>query len=190
MDDVGSFEEFLEEALPGLLRYATVLTGSADAAADVVQEVMLRVCSRWRRISAAAVPVAYVHRMITNEWLAHHRRWFTRRVTVVQDLDFVAPARPGFEDLVVARAELQVRLRELSARQRAVVVLRYFLGYNDTEISEELGCAIGTVRSLHSRALVALRTPAPPEGPPTAPQLERSGSTSGLPAPARPAARN
>lgn len=165
MDDVGSFERFLDDALPGLLRYATVLTGSADAAADVVQEVMVRVCTRWRSISTATVPAAYVHRMVTNEWLGHQRRWFTRRVTLTDDMDAVVPAQPGFEDSTVLTADLHRRLYSLTARGRAVVVLRYFGGYDDADIAAELGCAVGTVRSLHSRALAALRIGQPSSAP-------------------------
>ena len=48
-------------------------------------------------------------------------------------------------------------LARLPARQRAVIVLRYYEGLSDTEIADALGCAPGTVRGYASRALALLR---------------------------------
>jgi RNA polymerase sigma factor (sigma-70 family) len=49
------------------------------------------------------------------------------------------------------------RLAELPRRQRAAVVLRYYLGLPDAAIAAELGCRETTVRSQISRALATLR---------------------------------
>ena len=48
-------------------------------------------------------------------------------------------------------------------RQRAVLVLRYYLGYPDVDIAETLGCRRATVRSLAARALTELRGRMPAE---------------------------
>jgi RNA polymerase sigma factor (sigma-70 family) len=48
-------------------------------------------------------------------------------------------------------------MRALPHRQRAALVLRYFHDLPDDEIGSALGCRIGTVRSLISRGLAALR---------------------------------
>ncbi|MEU6728846.1 hypothetical protein ABZ917_34500 [Nonomuraea wenchangensis] len=44
------FEEFVRARSHALLRYGLVLTGSADDAADLVQEALLRLSSSWRRV--------------------------------------------------------------------------------------------------------------------------------------------
>ncbi|GAA1913509.1 sigma-70 family RNA polymerase sigma factor [Nocardioides hwasunensis] len=49
-------------------------------------------------------------------------------------------------------------LSELSPRQRAVVVLRYFEDLTEAETAEALGCSLGSVKTHHSRALAALCT--------------------------------
>ena len=49
-------------------------------------------------------------------------------------------------------------LAELPERQRAVLVLRYYLDLRDDDIAAALGCRPGTVRSLAARAFAALRT--------------------------------
>jgi RNA polymerase sigma factor (sigma-70 family) len=48
-------------------------------------------------------------------------------------------------------------IAQLSRKQRAAVVLRYYEGCTDAEIAALLGCGTGTVRSHVSRAIAALR---------------------------------
>jgi RNA polymerase sigma factor (sigma-70 family) len=55
------------------------------------------------------------------------------------------------------RDELWTLLRTLPERQRAALVLRYFHDLPDEDIAVALGCREGTVRSLISRGLAALR---------------------------------
>jgi len=56
------------------------------------------------------------------------------------------------------RLALIAALQRLGPRQRAVVVLRYWVGLTETEAAVTLGCSVGTVKSQASRALAALRT--------------------------------
>jgi RNA polymerase sigma factor (sigma-70 family) len=48
-------------------------------------------------------------------------------------------------------------LSNLPRKQRAVLVMRYFLDLPEAEIAAELGCSGSTVRSTAARALDALR---------------------------------
>ena len=61
------------------------------------------------------------------------------------------------ESLTEQERELDDSLRRLPYDQRAVVVLRYWLGLTEAEIAESLDCRPGTVKSRLSRALRALR---------------------------------
>ena len=58
----------------------------------------------------------------------------------------------------VPSTDVQRALRELSAAQRAVVVLRYFDDLTEAQTAEVLGCSVGTVKSHHARALDKLRS--------------------------------
>ena len=55
------------------------------------------------------------------------------------------------------RAELLQALGQLPARQRAVLVLRYFNDLTEAQVAEVLGCPAGTVKSSASRGLARLR---------------------------------
>lgn len=156
---IQSFEDFANAELGGLLRFATVLTGQPDTAADAVQSAMVRAHGKWGRIAGFEFPVAYLRRMITNEWLGGRRRWFARNVTVTEtdDLTQLAGQVADSSEPHALREDLNGRLSRLPRRQRAALVLRYYLDYDDAEIAAELDCAVGTVRSLCSRGIAALR---------------------------------
>ncbi len=151
-----TFEEFAARHLAGMQRFAAVLTGDEIRGDDLVQEVLVRAHLRWRRIASLDRPESYVRKMIVNEFLSSRRRnWW------------LVPAGSGLEvdqrvtlDHAAGHADRQALLAELSrlpARQRAVLVLRYYEGFSDRGIAEVLGVSPGTVRGYASRALAALR---------------------------------
>jgi RNA polymerase sigma factor (sigma-70 family) len=102
--------------------------------------------------------VAYVKRMITNEYLSWRRRRANRDVVLSHPA--LAELDPAVEDSTSRYDEREAMLGgivRLPRRQRAVIVLRYYENLTDAEIAAVLGCAEVTVRSHVSRALTALR---------------------------------
>jgi RNA polymerase sigma-70 factor (sigma-E family) len=153
-----TYEDFVAARLPAILRYATALTGSPPLAEDLVQEVLVRARAKWRRVSAAERPEAYVRRMVLNEYLGWRRRRSSRDVlTAPELLDGLAPAVADPADAHGDRDRMRLALATLPRRQRAVLVLRFYEGLTDAEIAADLGCSTGTVRSHASRALARLR---------------------------------
>jgi len=151
-----TFEEFAATRMPGVLRFAAVLTGDPADAEDLAQEVLTRAYSRWGRIGGLDRPDLYVRKMMLNEYLSWRRR-SARQVPV--DTGTLEPASVASDHAqrYVEREGLLAELGKLSRRQRAVLVLRYYEDRDDAEIAELLGCSRGTVRSHASRALAALR---------------------------------
>jgi RNA polymerase sigma-70 factor (sigma-E family) len=149
-----TFDEYVADRLPGLLRLAGVLAGDRATGEDVVQEVLLRASKRWSQICAVGSPDAYVRRMVVNEYVSWRRKW-GRLVPQAEVLD--ERVTPDHAERHAERAELAQLLDRLPARQRAVLVLRYYEGMSDEAIADVLGCSTGTVRSHASRALAVLR---------------------------------
>jgi RNA polymerase sigma-70 factor (sigma-E family) len=151
------FEGFARRELPGLLRFAVMLTGDRDLAQDLVQDVLVKVHGQWRRVSGAEHPDRYVRTMVTRQFLSWRRRWAVRRIVLDPRGD--PPDRPVGDHAagVVDHDDVWRRLATLPRQQRAVLALRYYERLTDAEIAETLGCSPGTVRAYASRALAALR---------------------------------
>ncbi|WP_091512717.1 MULTISPECIES: SigE family RNA polymerase sigma factor [Amycolatopsis] len=152
------FEDFAREQLPGLVRFAAVLTGDRELAQDVVQDALVRAHQRWRRVVATDRPDLYLRKMVVNGYLSWRRRWYQRAVWSTAE---VAELREGsFPDPAVRVADsdqLAGLLAGLSRAQQAAIVLRFYEDRDDDEIAAVLGCAVGTVRSHISRGLAVLR---------------------------------
>jgi RNA polymerase sigma-70 factor (sigma-E family) len=150
---VDGFDEFVREALPGLLRYGHLLTGNPHDAADLVQTVLEKVGSRWASVvRTTGDPVAYTRKAMANGHVSRWRR--TRREQLIADV----PDLRGVHDRdPFANEPLWTLLRELPPRQRAVVVLRYYEDLSELEIATALGVSRGTVKSQASKAMATLR---------------------------------
>lgn len=150
-----SFEDYVRSRTPGLVRFASVLTGGdGHLAEDVVQEVLLRACRQWDHVQASQSPEAYIRRMVVNEYLSWRRKW--ARIIPRSDVG-MDRATDDHSERYVDQQDLAERLRRLSPNQRAVLVLRFYEDLPDAEIAEILGCSSTTVRSHASRALTTLR---------------------------------
>ena len=152
--DVG-FAGFVREHTPALLRTAYLLTGNAQSAEELVQDTFVRLYPKWDRVAGADVPLAYVRRSLTNGYINYQRRAARREFAHDE-----VPERIDPHDAVMQladRDEIWNGLLFLPERQRAALVLRFFEDLTDEESAIALGCRVGTVRSLISRGLAALR---------------------------------
>ena len=155
MHEDQSFVKFTRANYTSLFRTALLLTGGAEAAEDLVQETLTRLYPSWWRVEAADVPLAYVRRSLTNSFLTSRRRKSSGELVLAAVPD--APSRHDATDDVVNR-EFEVQLmKHLSQRQRAAIVMRFFHDLDDAAIAASIGCKAVTVRSLISRALVAMK---------------------------------
>ena len=154
-----------------MLTMARALVRHDADAEDLVHDVLASALLRWRRVSAADDPAAYVNRMLVNAALSWWRRPARRERPADRDALDAALERTGGGAGVGGRADLGsdpgahagereavlAALRALPVRHRAVLVLRYLEGVPDAEIAEALRMAPSTVRSCARRGLAALR---------------------------------
>ena len=148
------FREFMHGRWPTMVRLAYGLTGDQGHAEDLAQAAFARAYAAWPRVSRAGNPEAYVRQIVINE----NRNRFRKHRAAEHVTDRV-PERggPDCAQALDERAALMAALRTLGPRQRAVVVLRYWLDLTEAETAAALGCSVGTVKSQASRALLRLR---------------------------------
>jgi len=153
-DPETEFVAFFAATWPRLFRTTYAVAGDRELTEDALQTAFAQAWSQWSRVSAAEDRVAYVRRMAVNAALARHRRPASRRETTVS----AVPETPTPADDRLGRDATWQAVRALPARQRAVVVLRYYEDLSEREIAQVLGCRPGTVKSQASAALATLRT--------------------------------
>src|ERR1700722_4013744 len=121
---------------PAMVRLAYALTSDPGHAEDIAQAAFARAYAAWGRVSRAGDPDAYVRRIVINE----NRKRF-RKHRVPEDLhgDLAGPlaeqhgGQPGGQHGTEERQALLDALGRLGARQRAVIVLRYWLDMSEAE---------------------------------------------------------
>jgi RNA polymerase sigma-70 factor (sigma-E family) len=155
----GEFDSFVRARSGSLLRSAYFLTGDQHLAEDLVQAALARTHRAWPGLHAAAAADAY-----TRKTMYHLQVSWWRRRRVAETLTEHLPARAADTDLAETAA-LQVTLRSLllrlPARQRAVLVLRFFDDLTEAQTADVLGIRVGTVKSQTAKALAKLRVLAP-----------------------------
>jgi len=147
------YAEFAAARAGHLYRSACLLTaGDTHLAEDLVQEALGRIYVRWSRISVVGNPAAYAQTVLVRVFLTHQRRRSSReRATDV--LPEVAAA--GVDTPL--RLTLLDALARLPAKDRAVVVLRYWEDRSIEETAGVLNASAAAVRTRCTRALKQLR---------------------------------
>src|SRR5215471_17285225 len=152
--DRQAFREFVAARTPTLMRIAYLLTGNQHDAEDLLQTALTRAASKFRSIRHKD-PEAYVRRILYHEQVSWWRRRSRRRETSTDQVPDT-PVTDGSEAVDVRLAARQALL-QLTPRQRAVLILRYFEDLPEAEVAKLLDCSVGTVRSQAHRAISKLR---------------------------------
>jgi RNA polymerase sigma-70 factor (ECF subfamily) len=146
---------------PALFRYAFRLLGNEEVAEDIVAETFYRFL---RSIGAGGGPQkhlrAYLYRVAHNLIVDRYRRNPPVELSLDPDIITHHSMSDNPEKIVEGLSE-QVEVRrilwKLTADQRQVIILKYFEGMSNQEVSDVLGKPVGAVKSLQHRGLNALR---------------------------------
>ncbi|MEU9992917.1 sigma-70 family RNA polymerase sigma factor [Streptomyces sp. NPDC048045] len=175
------------EAVP-LLRYAMLLTGGAQPAAeDLVQRVFMAVAQQWddlaeSSLSATARKVeagrhrAWLRRVCRNLWVDDIRR-SQRLSRLGAELlrDYASPP-PDPADVVLAREDLQRcwrTMRSFPERRRHIAILYFVEQHSTAQIAQILGIEPSGVRKHVAIARAALRHAVTPHQQITEPARSR-----------------
>ncbi|MGV9765616.1 SigE family RNA polymerase sigma factor [Micromonospora tulbaghiae] len=170
------FREFVAARSGALLRTAYLLAGDWATAEDLLQTALTKTYLAWKRLGGIDAIEPYARRVMVNtstSWW--RRRWHGERPTEV------LPERAGVDEIEqqLDRDALWRHLQALPARQRAVLVLRFYEDMSEAQTAALLEISPGTVKSQTSRALntlrrrlgseAALSLPTPADATPSAP---------------------
>jgi RNA polymerase sigma-70 factor (sigma-E family) len=147
----GEFVAFVERSGSRLCDTAFWLCGDWNLAQDLVQTTFIKVYLSWRRIRHHD-PYPYSKQVLLRTYLDHRRLKSSAEVQT----DAI-PDRPGAADPAELRITLLEALGQLSPRDRAIVVLRYWEDHSVQTVAELLDLAPGVVKTQSMRALTSLR---------------------------------
>lgn len=162
--DLQAFDEVYERFGEMVYNLALRLAGNREEAADLTQEIFLRIYRHLGGFGGRSTLKTWVFRIAVN----HCRDRLSRHVPAMQSIDdryeegtvSIADPSRGPEDLAVAADEgrrVMVGLARLPQVFREAVVLRDLEGLSYEEIAEVLGVRVGTVRSRIARGRDQLR---------------------------------
>jgi len=157
------FRELATASLPWLTRTATALTGDPHRGDDLVQEALVKAYVHWRKVRSADNPPAYLRRILVRCHLDAARA-ASRRETpsghqfTGQHPGLNEPTAHDSHGQLEDRLPLLAALRYLTAKQRAVVVLRFIDDLDVATTATTLDISPGTVKSTTHDALRILRT--------------------------------
>ncbi|MGI5376630.1 SigE family RNA polymerase sigma factor [Streptomyces sp. CA-251387] len=154
-----SFTSYVRARQPVLLRTARSLTANPSDAEDLLQTALTKTYVAWERIEDHRALDGYVRRALLN---TRTSQWRKRKVDEFACDELPEPEPlPGHDDDPAERQALHDAMwraiMRLPARQRAMVVLRYYEDLSEVQTAEVLGVSVGTVKSAVSRALGKLR---------------------------------
>lgn len=128
--------------------------GDTATAADVTQQVFLKLIDRIRQFEGQADFSTWLYRLVANACVDRTRSGW-RRMTMTDPVVFdQQPALSSHED-DFARSEIagsvKAAVSALNPKIRMAIVLRYFKGLSYAEMATALNCSMGTVASRLSR---------------------------------------
>ncbi|MEV0395441.1 SigE family RNA polymerase sigma factor [Polymorphospora rubra] len=148
------FRDFVAARSSSLLRTAYLLAGDWATAEDLLQTALTKTYLAWKRLGGIEAVEPYARRVLINtatSWW--RRRWHGERPTEV----LPERAAPDRIEEQLERDALWQHVKALPARQRAVLVLRFYEDLSEAQTAAMLNISVGTVKSQTSRALHTLR---------------------------------
>ncbi len=152
-----TFSSYVRARGPVLLRTARSLTANPSDAEDLLQTALTKTYLAWERIEDHRALDGYVRRALVN---TRTSQWRRRRVDEFTCDELPEPdplPAPDPAEQQAVRDAMWRAVLKLPARQRAMVVLRYYEDLSEIQTAEVLGVSVGTVKSAVSRALAKLR---------------------------------
>jgi RNA polymerase sigma-70 factor, ECF subfamily len=152
--DRDAFARLFDLSCDHVYAIALGICGDRAAAADVSQEVYMKLLTRIAQFEGRASFATWLYRLVVNAAVDHRRA--TKRIAALPES--MADVRRHDDDYErrERRRRVERAVRALPEKLRAPLVLRHIEGLAYAEIAEVLQLSAGTVASRLSRALARL----------------------------------
>jgi RNA polymerase sigma factor (sigma-70 family) len=157
VDRQGAIGEIYAALGTTVLSYLQRLVGRDDAE-DVLQSVFYEVWRHNGRYDPSRSLAGWVLGIARNRAIDHLRRQRTTAVALEALADISGEDGRELAERYARSQEVRSALIRLPVEQREVLVLAYFGGYTQSEISRRLGLPLGTVKARAFRGLRRLAT--------------------------------
>jgi RNA polymerase sigma-70 factor (sigma-E family) len=147
-----AFTELYSEHYRALVRLAALLVRDIPTAEAVVQDAFLALRDAWYRLGDADKALAYARQAVVNR----SRSILRHREAREEDPPFAPHDAPESLDRL-ERTALVAALRNLPARQREAIVLRYYSDLSEAEVAAAMRISLGAVKSHTAHGMSALR---------------------------------
>ncbi|AGZ42516.1 SigE family RNA polymerase sigma factor [Actinoplanes friuliensis] len=145
------FAEFARAAVERLRTTAFMMCRDWHLAQDLTQTALTRLYLGWKQAREADNLTAYAQKVLLRAYLDHRRRRSTSETVtgVIHDT--------GYRQSPDLRLTMLDALAQLPARDRAIVILRYFEDYRVEQVADVLDLPVSVVKSQTRRSLAKLR---------------------------------
>lgn len=150
--DIKGLETLVQLHQLRALRTAYVITKSREMAEDVVADAFLTVYDHIGQFDSNRPFRPWFYRIVVNGATKALRKASRRgaEIGVVQEvLERQPDTEPGPDEKVLLKERqgiLNIAIQSLPPKQRATLVLRYYLQMEESEIAQAFGCPLGTVK--------------------------------------------
>jgi RNA polymerase sigma-70 factor (ECF subfamily) len=152
LGDAQAFESLYGRTAERIYALCLRMSGSTDDAADLVQDVYVRVWEKLASFRGDSLFTTWLHRLAVNVTLEKRRSAGRRLSHEVTDPDLDRYARAAVQAMPGARVDLERAIGALPEKARQVLVLRDVQGYKYEEIARMTGVSLGTVKAQIHRA--------------------------------------
>jgi RNA polymerase sigma-70 factor (ECF subfamily) len=165
-ENTADFDEFYNATHRRVLHQMYAMTGNLADAQECTQEAYARAWQRWKTVSQASSPEAWIR---TVAWRIAASRWRKAKNGIT------ALVRHGVPDYTPSpdpdHVALVTALKQIPEAQRQAIVLHHLVGMSVEDIAHETGSPTGTIKARLSRGRAAL-----------AQLLTDTGDAAGIPA--------
>lgn len=159
--DKESFESLYKIFADTIYRYLFYMVGNKETAHDLTSQVFLKAYEklksyRFKGYSFSAWLYKIAHNLAIDHFRSLKRRAPEIEMDMITDIK-TTPEEPSIEEIVIDRMTVESALKELTTKQRQVIILKYIEQMRNDRIAEILGKTTSAVKALEQRALAQLR---------------------------------